>query len=139
MGDLRGSVHPTRCLFIFLFFIDGGGTRPHSGSFPPQKGGFFFFSAAVSSTGVVYDPPTLLPSFPPIYWGFFFCSRVIDEGAAYNPPAVPSSLVYPSEMGGFFFVLQLLNTQGQCIMHTLPLVYPIPSYVLSVVNVLNEL
>ena len=139
LGDLQGSVHPTRCLFIFLFFIDGGGTRPHSGSFPPQKGGFFFFFPQLyHQWGWCMTRPPRSLRFPPFIGFFFFCSRVIAEGAAYNPPAIPS-LVYPSEMGGFFFVLQLLNTQGQCITHTLPLVYPIPSYVLCVVNVLNEL
>ena len=64
--------------------------------FPPLLGGLLFFSTAVSPMGAVYDPPTPLPSFLSIYQGFFFCSRVIDEGVAYNPPAVPSSLVYPS-------------------------------------------
>ena len=63
LGDQRGSMHPTRCLIIFLFFVDGGGTPPHSGSFPPLLGGFFF-SAAVSSTGAVYDARTPLPLCP---------------------------------------------------------------------------
>ena len=53
LGDLRGSVHPTHCLFIFLFFNDGGGTRPHSGSFPPLLGGFFFFCGCIVNGGGV--------------------------------------------------------------------------------------
>ena len=130
---------PHAASLSFFFSLMGVEPAPILVRFPPKRGdSFFFFPRLYHQRGWCMNRPPRSLRFPPFIGFFFFCGRVIDEGAAYNPPAVPS-LVYPSEMGGFFFVLQLLNTQGQCITHTLPLVYPIPSYVLSVVNVLNEL
>ena len=116
---------------LFFFFIDGGGTRPHSGSFPPLLGGFFFFPRLYCQRGRCMTHPPLSLCFPPFIGGLFFCSCVIDEGAVYNPPAVPS-LVKSGEM--FFFTV---------VKHTGAVYYPHAaphlSYVLSVVNVLNKL
>jgi hypothetical protein len=63
LGDQQGGVHPTRCLVIFLYFIDGGGTRPHSGSFPPLLGGFFIFPQLYCQRGrcMTHPSPFIYP------------------------------------------------------------------------------
>ena len=123
LGNLRGSVHPTHCLFIFLFFIDGGGTCPHSGSFPPQKGGFFFFSVAVSSTGVVYDLPTLLPSL----LGVFFLQLRYRRGGSVQPTRCSLLSCLPLRNGGIFFCFAIVkHTEAVYYAHAAPrLSYPL--------------
>ena len=44
---------PHAASFSFFFFIDGGGTRPHSGSFPPNRGDSFFFRGCIVNGGGV--------------------------------------------------------------------------------------
>src|SRR5258708_4318943 len=83
---------------FFLSFIGGGGTPPCLCFVPPFCGVFFFFPRLYVEGGwCMPRPPSPLLS-PPFLGVFFFCSRFIEGGAAYTPPAVPSSLVYPSEM-----------------------------------------
>jgi hypothetical protein len=76
----------TRCLVIFLYFIDGGGTRPHSGSFPPLLGGFFFFPRLYCQRGRCMTHPPLSLRFTPVNYPPLVGGIILHAGIVARPP-----------------------------------------------------
>ena len=120
LGDQRGSVHPTRSLVFILFFIDGGGTRPHSGSFPRPVGGFLFFPQPYRQRGQCMTHAPLSLCFPLFIRGFFFSAAALStKGWRTTRPPFPPVSPTPHKSGGIF-LLQLLNTGAVYYPHAAP-------------------
>ena len=105
LGDQQGSVHPTRCLVIFLFSLMWRNLPPFRLVSPPPLLGDSYFSVAVSSTGGgACSTHPLSLCLPPIYWGDFFLRQRQQGGAVYDMYAAPSYFVYPPLMGGIILL-----------------------------------
>ena len=140
---LSEEINEAVCIHMlprYLSFFHWWGWNPPPFWFvSPPVGGILFFLWQYRQQGQCMTHAPLSLCFSPFIGVFFFPQLHYWRGGGVRPTCCSLLSHLPLINWGEFFFWQLLNTQGHCTTHMLPLVYPVPSYILSVVNILNKL